>query len=91
MQTWEDMLRLQAAGVYPQAFAAITAPVLMLHGDHDPHPGATIRDSLAPYLPQLEYRQLAKCGHSPWTERFARDAFFAVLWTWLERSLAERR
>jgi pimeloyl-ACP methyl ester carboxylesterase len=88
-QTWQDMIRLQAEGLYPQAFAAIRSPVLMLHGDHDPHPGAMIRDSLAPYLPRLEYRALARCGHSPWIERFARDEFFAVLAAWLAQRLPD--
>lgn len=82
-QTWDDMVRLQAQGVYPQAFAAIRSPVLMIHGDHDPHPGAMIRDSLKPYIPQLEYRELPACGHSPWIERFAREAFFVTLKAWL--------
>src|SRR5947209_12079030 len=45
-ETWEDMVRLQAAGVYPAAFAAITSLVLMLHGAYDPHPGSMIRTSL---------------------------------------------
>lgn len=87
-QTWDDMLRLQREGLYPQAFAVVRVPVLMLHGDHDPHPGPMIRDSLTPYLPQLEYRELARCGHSPWTERFAREPFFAVLADWLSVRLA---
>jgi len=87
-ETWEDMLRLQADGVYPAAFAAVTAPVLMLHGDHDPHPGAMIRDSLRPLLPQLEYLELARCGHSPWKERYARGAFFAALGPWLAGKLS---
>jgi pimeloyl-ACP methyl ester carboxylesterase len=38
-ETWQDMMRLQDSGVYPQAFAAITSPVLILHGTYDPHPG----------------------------------------------------
>jgi pimeloyl-ACP methyl ester carboxylesterase len=83
VESWDDMLRLQQAGVYPQAFAAIRSPVLMLHGDHDPHPGAMIRDSLKPHLPQLDYREFARCGHSPWIERFAREPFFAALRVWL--------
>jgi pimeloyl-ACP methyl ester carboxylesterase len=90
IQTWDDIVRLQNEGAYPQAFAAIKSPVLMLHGDYDPHPGPTIRDSLKPYLPQLEYKQFERCGHSPWTERFARDDFFAALRTWLEQRLSER-
>ena len=43
LETWEDMLRLQAEGVYPAAFESIDVPVLMLHGAVDPHPGPMIR------------------------------------------------
>ena len=81
--TWADMLRLQADGTYPATFAAIEAPVLMLHGAEDPHPGPMIRDSLLPHLRQLEYREFARCGHYPWLERHARDGFIEQLRTWL--------
>jgi len=82
-ETWEDMVRLQTEGVYPAAFAAIKAPVLMLHGAVDPHPGEMIRASLKPYIPQLEYREWARCGHYPWLEKTTRDEFFSVLRNWL--------
>lgn len=82
-ETWHDMLRLQSEGVYPSAFAAIRSPVLMLHGDYDPHPGPMIRDSLKPHIPQLEYIELARCGHSPWLERVARAGFLKILGEWL--------
>jgi pimeloyl-ACP methyl ester carboxylesterase len=83
LETWNDMVRLQQQGVYPGCFAAIRSPVLMIHGDYDPHPGGMVRDSLRPCLPQLEYRELAQCGHCPWNERFAREPFFAILRDWL--------
>ena len=82
-ETWDDMLRLQSDGTYPAAFSAIHSPVLMLHGSYDPHPGPMIRDSLLPYIPQLEYREWEKCGHRPWTEQYVRDGFFSVLKKWL--------
>ncbi|HEY2105717.1 MAG TPA: alpha/beta hydrolase [Candidatus Binataceae bacterium] len=84
-QTWQDMLRLQEEGVYPAGFRRVTSPVLMLHGAHDPHPGRLVRASLEPYLPQLEYQELERCGHYPWLERTARARFFAVLREWLTR------
>ena len=87
-ETWADMVRLQEAGVYPAAFAAITSPVLMLHGTYDPHPGPMIRASLAPYLPQLEYHEWECCGHWPWDEKYVHDKFFAVLHEWLARQTA---
>lgn len=82
-ETWDDMLRLQKEEVYPAAFAAIGSPVLMLHGDYDPHPGRMIRASLEPYLPHLEYHEWERCGHQPWRERAICAEFFAVLRYWL--------
>ena len=82
-ETWEDMLRLQEDGVYPETFAAIRTPVIMLHGAYDPHPGKMIRASLTPHIPQLKYREWEHCGHSPWLEKAVRDEFFAVLREWL--------
>jgi pimeloyl-ACP methyl ester carboxylesterase len=87
-ETWDDMVRLQAEGVYPAAFAAITSPVLMLHGTYDPHPGRMIQASLAPYLPQLEYREWDRCGHSPAAERHVHEDVFAVLREWLAQRFA---
>jgi len=84
-ETWEDMVRLQEEGVYPAAFSAIEAPVIMLHGAVDPHPGRMIRASLEPHIPQLEYREWERCGHYPWLEKAIRDQFFAVLRKWLAR------
>lgn len=82
-ESWSDMTRLQAEGIYPAAFAAITCPVLMLHGTDDPHPGPLIRASLAAFVPQLDYRELRSCGHDPWRERSARTEFAALLRAWL--------
>ena len=82
-ETWTDMLRLQGEGVYPGAFAAIRVPVLMIHGEVDPHPGRTIRDDLRTCIPHLEYVELAECGHSPWLERRARQRFNEVLDSWM--------
>jgi len=84
-ETWNDMLRLQTAGRYPAAFAAIDLPVLMLHGAADPHPGSLIRASLEPYLPQLKYHEWAFCGHYPWLERAVREEFFDTLTGWIDR------
>ena len=75
--------------MYPVAFAAIDAPVIMLHGAADPHPGRMIRASLEPYLPQLEYIEWEACGHEPWREKATRGEFFAVLREWLVRRLTE--
>lgn len=82
-ETWNDMFRCQEVGLYPAAFSSIISPVLMLHGSYDPYPGKMIRDSLKEHVPQLEYRELEKCGHQPSIEAFAREEFFSVLHDWL--------
>jgi len=82
-ETWDDMQRQQREGLYPAAFRAIEGPVLMLHGAQDPHPGPMIRESLLPYLPQLEYVEWDRCGHYPWIEREVREVFFSELRRWL--------
>lgn len=87
-ETWRDMLRLQHEAVYPAAFATIDAPVLMLHGTVDPHPGRLIRATLQPFIAQLEYREWERCGHYPWLEKSVRDEFFAVLREWLAERFA---
>jgi pimeloyl-ACP methyl ester carboxylesterase len=76
-ETWDDELRLQAIGHHPAAFATITAPVLMVHGADDPHPGDLIRASLP--IPQLVYHSLPHCSHYPWRERTARAPFAALV------------
>lgn len=82
-QSWEDMKRLQSDGTYPAAFAAIGVPVLMLHGEADPHPGRMIVRDLRKHIPHLQYRELSKCGHSPWLERQAREPFLKELRSWV--------
>ena len=88
-ETWTDVLRLQDDGVQPAEFAAITAPVVMLHGDTDPHPGTMIRDSLSPFITGLQYIEFPRCGHIPWIERQARDAFLRELRSQLRDALGK--
>jgi pimeloyl-ACP methyl ester carboxylesterase len=86
-ETWDDMLRLQREGIYPAAFAAVKVPVLMVHGTFDPLPGRLIAKGLQPYLPQLDYRELERCGHYPWLEKAAADTFFPLIREWLGKHI----
>jgi pimeloyl-ACP methyl ester carboxylesterase len=85
LETWNDMLRLQAEGIYPAAFATIKVPMLMVHGAYDPAPGRLIRDGLLLYTPQLEYHEFEHCGHWPWLEKSASQEFFSLVREWLAR------
>jgi pimeloyl-ACP methyl ester carboxylesterase len=78
-ETWSDAVSLQTQGVQPAEFARITAVVTMIHGSDDPHPRWLIHESLSPFIRTLTYRELPRCGHKPWTERRAQNAFYAAL------------
>jgi pimeloyl-ACP methyl ester carboxylesterase len=82
-ETWGDVLRLQQSGTEPAGFREIRVPVLMIHGAEDPHPGPATRDTLAAFVPQLEYVEIPRCGHTPWLERAGRAPFFTTLLPWL--------
>ena len=70
----------------------IDVPVLMLHGDVDPHPGLLIAEDLREYIPHLEYVEFAECGHSPWLERRARTAFFSsLIMPWIRARIRKPR
>lgn len=82
-ETWADVLRLQADGIEPAAFAAIRAPAIMFAGRQDAHPGRQVFEGLLRWLPQLELVELDSCGHEPWRELAAREPFFDRLCAWL--------
>jgi len=90
-ETWQDMVRCQEAGVYPQSFASVMVPAIMLHGADDPHPGGMTRDTLSQYMPHLEYHEFPRCGHDPEIEKYAKDDFFAMMSNWLKRSFSATR
>lgn len=81
-ETWNDVLRLQREGVEPARFTRISAPVLMIHGAVDPHPGPVTRELLRAFIPGLEYVEIERCGHEPWRERYARARFIRTVQTW---------
>ena len=87
-ETWADVLYLQETGREPLAFSAIGVPVLMLHGEDDPHPGTHIHSVLQTFVPHVELELLDRCGHEPWKERHARKRFLRLLRKRLHR-LAE--
>lgn len=82
-ETWADMLRRQRAGDYPAAFTRIAAPVIMLHGKFDQHPGGLIYDGLKKTMPQIEYVEFGSSGHQPWLEKRDRERFFEVMIDWI--------
>ena len=74
-ETWRDALHLQDRGLQPREFAGIRAPVTMIHGDRDPHPGKMIYRILKRYVDNIRYIGIPECGHTPWIEEKAAGWF----------------
>lgn len=53
----------------------IRCPIMVIHGDQDPHPLHGIVDALQDVVDGLDVRVLSQCGHMPWNELHARQPF----------------
>jgi pimeloyl-ACP methyl ester carboxylesterase len=76
---WPEARELRRTGGLLDVTAGVRCPVVALHGDHDPSPADGVRLPLARILNDFRFVPLARCGHEPWRERHARDAFFGLL------------
>jgi pimeloyl-ACP methyl ester carboxylesterase len=76
---WDEACELRRKGVLTGMAHAIRCPVVAIHGDYDPHPAKGVDEPLSRECPGFRFILLSKCGHRPWTERNASDAFYEVL------------
>jgi pimeloyl-ACP methyl ester carboxylesterase len=76
---WPEAAKLRRTGELLSLSVNIKCPVLAIHGDCDPHPAQGIQEPLAANLKDFRMIILEKCGHDPWRERHAMDAFYAIL------------
>jgi pimeloyl-ACP methyl ester carboxylesterase len=78
-RVWAEASELRRTGGLLDAASRVRCPVVAVHGEHDPHPADGVRVPLTRVLSDFRFVLLPRCGHEPWTERHARDAFQAVL------------
>ncbi len=76
---WGEAAALRRSGRLLALGQRIRCPVVAIHGDHDPHPAEGVCEPLAGVLADFRFVLLARCGHTPWRERHAREAFYAAL------------
>ncbi len=76
---WPEASELRASDKLVSLGKRIKCPVVAIHGDYDPHPAEGIKVPLSRILKDFRFVLLEKCGHEPWTERYARDEFFRIL------------
>jgi pimeloyl-ACP methyl ester carboxylesterase len=76
---WRQAAELRSSGELMKLGKRIECPLVAIHGDYDPHPPTGVSEPLSRVLSDFRFILLKKCGHRPWTERNARDEFYAVL------------
>lgn len=76
---WQDAKALRQSGALLKAVGTIRCPVTAIHGDYDPRPAEGVSAPLLRVLPNATFHLLANCGHKPWQEVHARDAFYRLI------------
>jgi pimeloyl-ACP methyl ester carboxylesterase len=76
---WAEAAELRKSGGLLALARRVECPVAAIHGDYDPHPWRGVREPLETALRDFRMVLLERCGHEPWNERYAREAFFRAL------------
>jgi len=76
---WKEAEELRKSGKLLDYGRLITCPVVVIHGDYDPHPYEGVREPLSRELKDCKFILLKKCGYYPWLEKEAKDDFYIAL------------
>ncbi|QEE14317.1 alpha/beta fold hydrolase [Promethearchaeum syntrophicum] len=74
-----EVIRMRKSGDLLKEAEKIKCPVVAIHGDYDPHPVNGVKIPLEKKIVDFQFFLLEKCGHKPWTERYARLEFYKLI------------
>ncbi|MFA7355566.1 MAG: alpha/beta hydrolase [Methanothrix sp.] len=86
---WKEAADLRRIGKLLELGEVIECPVVAIHGEYDPHPADGVEGPLLAVLDSFKFILLERCGHAPWTERWAKEKFYDILDEELESTLLE--
>lgn len=78
-KVWPEAEALRKSGTLIKAAKTLSCPITVLHGADDPHPAAGVIAPLAQAGIRANIHIFPRCGHSPFLETYAVEAFFARL------------
>lgn len=76
---WSEAGELRRTGSLARTLRRVRVPVVVLHGREDPHPVRGVVEPLRAAGLRVRVVLLGRCGHEPWRERFAREAFLGAV------------
>jgi pimeloyl-ACP methyl ester carboxylesterase len=78
-KVWPEAAQFRKSGFLLDQLKKITCPITAIHGDYDPHPPSGVKHPLAKIHPTSSFILLPNCGHKPWIEHHAQEAFYNTL------------
>ncbi|MTI68002.1 MAG: alpha/beta hydrolase [Firmicutes bacterium] len=79
MKIMSEISKLRENGELLDMGKNIECPVILIHGDYDPHPYCGVKKPLSRVIENYNFNLLDKCGHNPWNELYAKDKFYEIL------------
>ena len=76
---WGEAAKMRQSGDFLKLAKGITCPVVIIHGDYDPHPFEGVKKPLEATIKNIKSILLQQCGHTPWIEKFVKDKFYEIL------------
>ncbi len=76
---WNEAAEWRRSGKLLDCFRRITCPITVIHGTHDSHPPEGVTRPLEETGVPFRFHPLDRCGHSPWKEKYAKEAFLSLL------------
>lgn len=75
----DELRPLRKSGALLKMVKMTECEIVVLHGLNDPHPLEGITEPFDKAGIDYTIHTFAKCGHTPWQERYAKEDFFRVL------------
>jgi len=88
---WKEAAAMRESGELLHRISMLKTPVTVIHGEADPHPPEGVAEPLRAAEIPFDLHILPECGHTPWRETRAREAFFTILAGLLPQSPLRRR
>ncbi len=78
---WPLAVSLRTQGALLQSALSVHCPIDIIHGACDPHPAEGVCTPLRKIGVPFTLHLLPRCGHTPFTERYAQDDFYQLMRT----------
>lgn len=76
---WNEAAEMRQNGELLKTLEKISCPVMILHGDNDPHPIDGVTEPLTACHVKYDQVILPFCGHSPFKEKRVHEQFYEIL------------